>query len=281
MTEKVTVPTESEIGCKKCCIDYFVICGHLNHEAQPEQTEPLDLSKVSARQKGLFGSSISKEIEEITNSKNLSIQEENEKKGINYHERQGKLVEIGTLNQTEEKMHNCLECGKNFKKLQYLKSHSQVHISENLCLCDRCGMRFLRLSNLRFHLHAHTGEKPFVCEVCGKDFSQSLCLKRHMRIHTKEQPYKCSKCERSFNHPSNFIRHMHNIHDRTKLKLCFACGKGFPHLYRLKQHMLTHTKEKPHSCELCGKKFSLSASLKRHKKNHCKRRSDFNCTISG
>ncbi|VDO61265.1 unnamed protein product [Onchocerca flexuosa] len=124
-------------------------------EAQPEQTGPLDLSKVNEKQKGLFGSSISKESEEkVTNLQNLSVQEKNE----NYDKWQEKL----TPNHTEEEMH--------------------IHTGEKLCLCGRCGMRFLRLSYLRSHMHTHTGEKPFVCAVCGTNFSQSFNLKRHLRI---------------------------------------------------------------------------------------------------
>ncbi|VDM96677.1 unnamed protein product, partial [Onchocerca ochengi] len=206
-------------------------------EAQPEQTEPLDLSKVSEKQKGLFGSSTSKDIEEITNLQNLSIQEENEKKEINHDESQRELVEnleIAMLNHAEERMHSCLDCGENFKTLKCLKSHWLVH--KKLWLYDSCIRRLLRLSHLQSQIPTHIQEKLFVCAICGIDFSQPFYLKWHMRIHKP---------------------HMYDENARMKLKLCVICGKEFSGLYRLKEHMLTHTKEKPHSCELCRKKFSL------------------------
>uniref|UniRef100_A0A183HXT5 C2H2-type domain-containing protein n=1 Tax=Onchocerca flexuosa TaxID=387005 RepID=A0A183HXT5_9BILA len=95
------------------------------YEAQPEQTEPLDLSKVGEKQKGPFGSSVLKESEEeVANLRILSIQEENEKKKLNYDEREEKQ-------NTAVKMYSCLESGKILKTLKCLKSHSKVHMTRN------------------------------------------------------------------------------------------------------------------------------------------------------
>ena len=46
--------------------------------------------------------------------------------------------------------------------------------------------------------------------------------------------------------------------------LCKFCKKTFIYECRLTQHMLSHTKEKPHSCTKCSRTFSLKGDLTRH-----------------
>ncbi|KAG9003968.1 hypothetical protein FRB93_010553 [Tulasnella sp. JGI-2019a] len=45
---------------------------------------------------------------------------------------------------------------------------------------------------------------------------------------------------------------------------CPGCDLTFTRLSALKQHMLSHTGEKPHSCQHCGRRFSLASNLRRH-----------------
>merc|ERR1711920_284050 len=51
----------------------------------------------------------------------------------------------------------CSECGKAYKHLCNLKSHSKIHTSEAL-ICSHCNKRFGRRANYREHLRIHTGE---------------------------------------------------------------------------------------------------------------------------
>lgn len=45
---------------------------------------------------------------------------------------------------------------------------------------------------------------------------------------------------------------------------CPGCDLTFTRLSALKQHMLSHTGEKPHACDHCGRRFSLASNLRRH-----------------
>lgn len=64
--------------------------------------------------------------------------------------------------------------------------------------CTICGRDFNRMENLKTHLRIHTGERPYSCSVCAMPFRHSGALTRHFRIHTGEKPYVCSQCGKRF-----------------------------------------------------------------------------------
>ncbi|XP_026865716.1 zinc finger protein 3 homolog isoform X2 [Electrophorus electricus] len=64
--------------------------------------------------------------------------------------------------------------------------------------CSECGRDFNRMENLKTHLRIHTGERPYSCSVCGVRFRHSGALTRHFRIHTGEKPYVCGQCGKRF-----------------------------------------------------------------------------------
>merc|ERR1712157_31254 len=79
-------------------------------------------------------------------------------------------------------LHQCSDCGKQYKYKCNLKSHARIHTDEAY-ICEFCSKRFGRKSNYEEHRRVHTGENPFVCPYCQKSNKNRHGLKDHLKVH--------------------------------------------------------------------------------------------------
>lgn len=106
------------------------------------------------------------------------------------------------------KLHQCMECGKNYKHQSTLAMHKKIHTGEYKYKCEYCDKEFYLTEYYNRHMRVHTKEsehrfhpsfaclkyaiqtrpcifsEPYQCDVCDRAFSQSNTLTQHKRIHT-------------------------------------------------------------------------------------------------
>ena len=92
------------------------------------------------------------------------------------------------------------------------------------------------------------------------------------------KPYKCDVCNRYFKEKKNLNRHKKKSKTcGKKYFFCKKCDEKFSQKVHLKEHMITHKKQKlkketkierTYCCDACGKSFGTKEHLKRHRITH-------------
>ncbi|XP_039622411.1 zinc finger protein with KRAB and SCAN domains 7-like isoform X2 [Polypterus senegalus] len=177
------------------------------------------------------------------------------------------------------KLHNCAECGKSYKKKIRFEEHQRIHTGEKPHVCRYCGKSFRKLISFKRHTLTHKGEKPYCCNVCKKRFRKKSRFQEHHRIHTGEKKYVCSKCGKQFRLKSSIQEHL-NIHSGEKPYSCPKCEKSFKKRKNLLTHQILHTGEKPFDCPDCGKTFRKKKCLQKHQAIH-NEENPVDCAVCG
>ncbi|KAJ2942182.1 hypothetical protein O0L34_g15722 [Tuta absoluta] len=140
----------------------------------------------------------------------------------------------------------CQPCDKWFPPRSY-KNHikqSLKHISREdyKFTCHDCNEKFLTKTSMRDHiLFAHLKINPFKCPVCAMEFKNHTTRSRHRRLVHENKPSE-------------------------KKYVCVYCGKAWHTPGLLRDHMSTHTGEKPHKCDKCDATFGQKPALIVHKR---------------
>ena len=129
-----------------------------------------------------------------------------------------------------------------------------------------------------------TGLKPHVCSFCAKAFTSIVSLNSHeQRYHIEDHGsviksdilciFSCLTCEKVFKSKSTLRDHEIRNHGRKGeiFKCEFeGCVKDFTNPALLRNHMRTHTDERPFSCLYCNCNFKAKFHMENHSKRHTK-----------
>ncbi|KAL0979091.1 hypothetical protein UPYG_G00180390 [Umbra pygmaea] len=186
-----------------------------------------------------------------------------------------------------DNMFRCNKCDRTFRLYYHLKQHMRAHVTRGPLdkphVCRHCGKAYTREGALKQHLttlHYEAEElsrsqsqkkKTHTCEYCDKQFDHFGHFKEHLRKHTGEKPFECPDCHERFARNSTLKCHMSACQNgagakkgRKKLYECQVCSGVFNRWELFKDHLTTHTGEKPNHCTLCDVWFTQPLDLRRH-----------------
>ena len=142
-------------------------------------------------------------------------------------------------------------------------------------VCAECGKGFLTSPHLREHSLTHSGEHLFPCTHpdCGRRFSTNGNMKQHMCTHTVDTVQLDSADDGGQYTPRNDLdtpESRLSTSDPPRKHVCTECGKRFISQSALRQHLFTHSGERPFQCTHpgCGRRFGQASHVKRHMHTH-------------
>ncbi|XP_045496994.1 zinc finger protein 675-like [Colias croceus] len=139
--------------------------------------------------------------------------------------------------------------------------------------CSSCDMAFTSKDSLT----AHRQDKQCMlraCDICGQ---LVYSIAKHMRhIHKQSVTHKCPTCGKEFPIIARLKNHM-LVHTNTFNFFCDLCPYKCKHKYYLVMHMRTHTGEKPYKCPVCPATFVNPSNLNKHKLTHQEKQ--FKCVM--
>lgn len=175
----------------------------------------------------------------------------------------------------------CDACDFKCPNKRRLKEHlERRHAIDFKYECDYCAKKFKVKGDMRLHVRFKHKEGPIVCDVCGKTCSNSNSLYVHQKWAHYKPKFECEICHRRMVTQENLDQHILLQHERRESFVCEECGKSFLENHRLKQHMMTHTGDRPYDCHICGKAFARRTSYRQHLLIHTGKR-PYICDICG
>ena len=130
----------------------------------------------------------------------------------------------------------------------------------------------------------HMGLKPVNCTYCDKSYQNTSNMKTHCREAHAEQwaadrgkrisqgratPKSCPKCGIQFPLFHALNKHLAEVHEDSEARelQCQTCSKWLSSQIKLKNHMRTHTGERPSKCHFCPMSFMSDNSMYTHLKD--------------
>ena len=170
----------------------------------------------------------------------------------------------------------CDKCDKKFGTKRELITHKQYYHDEapepKDEKCPECDKSYATIKSLDKHFakvhepSSNKMSKDYECDTCEKTYATMRQLQDHkFHVHTKSP---CDECGLMF--PVSYLKsHIMAVHteDSKKDWPCKICPKAYALKYRLENHMLIHTGERPYICQYCGDTFNDVANQRAHEKS--------------
>lgn len=162
--------------------------------------------------------------------------------------------------------HYCRRCKKMFGSAQEKKRHFKEKLCKPYTICSKCGDQFSCWDHKQQHMEKVHGHAKVVhrCQVCHEEFRTRIAVYFHFKTNHTED-YKCEHCGESLPTKENLKEHVAS-HTGEKPYECTVCGKSFYRSRALREHSKIHDDSKKLACTACGKLFVGKRKLKNHVK---------------
>ena len=205
-----------------------------------------------------------------------------------------------STNKKSKKLYSCMPCNKNFTSKQSLKYHENSKIHQNASILDES--KESKSPNIKVEIKDEP-EKGYPA------WPSSLPLKKRkvvdygintaIKKETQTTPVKIKSEDKGeiANNSDEFsdvdgennwkvqilpatksFKLRKKISKKSKNHICTYCEKKFSSNQLLKQHLRSHTGERPFSCNYCEKRFTQSHSLQSHEFIHTGEK-PFSCKV--
>ena len=129
---------------------------------------------------------------------------------------------------------------------------------------EQSGMIYTGVPIIRHTLQTSEEESE---NVTSTSFSRISEKQRDYLTGLLETERQCKFCAKFFATPSHLRNHV-MTHTGERPFQCHMCNKSFNRNHHLMLHIRTHTGEKPFKCQICPKQFSQKGSRDRHQLTH-------------
>lgn len=184
--------------------------------------------------------------------------------------------------------YRCDTCGKGYASKSTFAEHVQSHSGEPLHTCPICSKTYFLTSSYENHRLSHEEAVAFAhyCVECNLHFKTASLLQRHLKnssAHCDQSSFKhrCSLCPRGYKSACHLSAHMIAQHNEGPAHVCKTCGQSYSSQRNLLNHIkIKHEGYKPpkiFACPMCDKKFSRGKIVREHIRTHTGER-PFKCT---
>ncbi|XP_066914083.1 zinc finger protein 37-like isoform X1 [Clytia hemisphaerica] len=164
----------------------------------------------------------------------------------------------------------CNICGKVISNKYGLREHqSVVHFKNGKFQCEICGKRVTNKRALTLHMTSHSTERKFVCELCGSSHKTKGNLNYHIKtMHTMIKNFRCDICFKTFKVQAELKEHCFTVHSNEGVITCIVCKKKLTTALSIYTHSVMHSGAREHECTECGYAFKTATGLKEHMVTH-------------